>query len=225
VASDVEFGRKPSPKVKQFQVDTMKFFIVKGPELWGDYGAILIRGMTAHLPRKDDRLQLERTGPFIPPITFPGVGDVLVTDEFRNQLAESQLGAFEFRPVVKARIVNYQWEKWNRSAEEPVEYPESGEPENYILSRPHSPRIADAIGNVWEVVVEDGAIVDTDSRRAAWDYDIRVDASTWSGDHLFRGRRPPAKRGGWVIVTETGKEWLEQRAGDWVHFEACLVRE
>src|SRR5262249_14925382 len=50
---------------------------------WGDYGDILFHGMTAHLDRHDEMLQLERTGPYMPPITFPGIGDIVVTDAFK----------------------------------------------------------------------------------------------------------------------------------------------
>lgn len=53
---------------------------------WGDYGRLLRNGMSAHLPRQEGMIQLERTGPFIPPISFAGVGDIIVTDEIRVRL-------------------------------------------------------------------------------------------------------------------------------------------
>jgi hypothetical protein len=200
----------------------MPFFKVDGPNLWGDYGDILVHGMTAHLPRKDNRLQLERTGPFMPPITFPGIGDVLVTDAFRSELAQSPFASLQYCPVVKARIVRYPWEKWDRTAEEPEEYPESGEPEDYILSRPHSPKTAEALGDAWQVVLPEGAAVDTQPRREKWGYDIRVETSTWNGNHMFWGRKHSNDSGSWVIVTELGKNWLEDRATGWVRFESLL---
>ena len=49
---------------------------------WGDYGLILIHGMSCHLPRENGLIQLERTGPFIPPMTIPGTGDVVLTQAF-----------------------------------------------------------------------------------------------------------------------------------------------
>jgi len=203
----------------------MSFFRVDGPKLWGDYGHILLNGMTAHLPRKDNRLQLERTGPFMPPITFPGIGDVLVTDDFRGELAARSPFAFlEFNPVFKTRIVECHWENWDRASPEVVEYPESGEPEDYILSLPHSPTIAEALGNVWQVVLPEGATIDTDSRRAKWDYDIRVHTSTWNGNHIFWGRKRSQDSGSWVILTDIGKSWLEDRAKEWVRFKPCLEK-
>jgi hypothetical protein len=202
----------------------MAFFRVDGPSLWGDYGSILIHGMTAHLPRKENRLQLERTGPFMPPISFPGVGDVIVTDEFRRELAGLPFAHLEFCPTVKARIVEYHWEKWDRNAPDPEEYPETGEPEDYILSRPHSPKIADALGDVWQVVLPEGVTVEAERRPGSWRSDLRVAASTWNGNHLFWGKKRRNDSGSWVIVSELGKEWLEARVAEWVRFEALLEK-
>ena len=50
----------------------MNFYRVSSRSLWGDYGSILIKGMSRHLPRRDNLIQVERTGPFIPSITLPG---------------------------------------------------------------------------------------------------------------------------------------------------------
>jgi len=48
----------------------MKFYAINGRTVirgqWGDYGDILQHGMTAHLPRVDGKLALERTGSYIP---------------------------------------------------------------------------------------------------------------------------------------------------------------
>src|SRR5438105_2367736 len=63
------------------------FVIIEGGEVpWGDYGSILTHGMTAHLERRGSQLQLERTGPFIPPISFPGINDIVVTTEMRDAM-------------------------------------------------------------------------------------------------------------------------------------------
>jgi hypothetical protein len=74
--------------------------ILERPESpWGDYGDILRHGMTSHLgPASDGLAQLERTGPFVPLISFPGF-DIVVTDGFRTKLAES---GFK-RPRVSSR--------------------------------------------------------------------------------------------------------------------------
>src|SRR6202020_580856 len=100
--------------------------------LWGDYGSILINGLSRHLPRKDNLIQLERTGPFIPPVTLPGLGDIVATSDLKIDLEASDFNQLTFAPVLKARIVEYRWEQWDLTSENPAEYPETGEPENYI---------------------------------------------------------------------------------------------
>ena len=128
------------------------FYRVEERDLWGGYSHILVAGMTGHLRRKDGLLQLERTGPFVPPLTFPGLHDVVATDDFRRKLESSRLAPFEFRPVIKARIVEYHWHNWDLAADNPKEFPD-GEPEDYILARPHSEKVAQQIGDIWEVVL------------------------------------------------------------------------
>ena len=138
---------------------------------WGDYGDILRHGMTSHLPRAGDHLQLERTGPFIPPVTFPGISDVVVTDMARRKIA-GILPNLRFRSLVKTHIVKSNWDQWNHTAREPAQYPESGEPEDYILAEPHDSLVAERLGELWELVPDivvgiqgkDGAIQMTQYR-------------------------------------------------------------
>src|SRR5215831_13815583 len=118
-----------------------RIFIAEGRPVtkkdWGDYGHILQHGMTAHRKKVDDILQLERTGPYIPPITMPGIGDVVLTSAAKLLLESSGLSGCSFRPVSKVLIVELHWETWDWNAEEPEQFPESGEPEDYILGQPH----------------------------------------------------------------------------------------
>jgi hypothetical protein len=117
-----------------------EFFTIRArsiaPSDWGDYGDILQHGMTAHLERVGGRLALERTGPYIPPITLPGIGDIVVTSNARALLESSGLSGLSFLCVEKVLIVELHWEAWDLSAAEPAQFPESGEPEDYILGNP-----------------------------------------------------------------------------------------
>jgi hypothetical protein len=166
---------------------------VKPP--WGDYGDILLSGMTAHMPRtQDGLLRLERTGPFVPPITLAGLGDLLVTDAFRVRLQQAPLAGLGFRPVDKTHIVHLEWEHWDQAADDPQEYPDGGEPESYILDRPHDPELAAQIGPLWEVILPG-----TGERAEA---------------DLIRDQ--PATRH--IYASQRAKDWLEQHAGDWLSF-------
>ncbi len=75
---------------------------------WGDYGHILVSGMTERRT-PDGRLPLLRVGPFVPPITIAGVSDLLVTDEFRTLLSSSDLTGVRLAEAWKKRIVRLDW--------------------------------------------------------------------------------------------------------------------
>lgn len=111
-----------------------RFFKIEGRSIfnswWGDYGVILQHGMSTHLPREGGFLCLERTGPFIPPITLPGIGDIVVTSAVRESLDASGLSGFEFRRVHKTLTVELHWEDWDFNADEPQQFPGTGEPED-----------------------------------------------------------------------------------------------
>lgn len=197
---------------------------------WGGYGGILVTGMTVRLPDKDGLLHIERTGPFVPPISLSGPDDIVVTDTFKNQLSNSGLSDYTFRPVIKQRIVHLEWEKWDKTAEDPAEYPGTGEPEDYIFERPHSPEIVQCMENLWEVCLGEHATVELVPRNPAeqgvlkWSpFDITEDVyivlSGWGGADIFR-----ATNLGFVYVSKTAKNWLEQTVPDWVSFEPVLTK-
>ncbi len=130
----------------------IKVYVLKPlDDPWGDYGNILVHGMTRHLDKSESLLQLERTAPFIPLVSMPGIHDVVVTDDVRNKLIHA-IPSIYFAPIKKARIVRLEWEQWDRSFPEPLAYPESGEPEDYILGLEHDPALAEQLGQLWQLV-------------------------------------------------------------------------
>ncbi len=179
----------------------MTIYMLSKPNVpWHDYGDILVHGMAAHLERYQDLLQLERTGPFVPPISFPGITEIVVTDTLKHDLECMEFTGLTFRPVLKAHIVHLDWHLWNGAADEPPEYPVSGEPEDYILERPHDPALATAIGALWEVRVPV--------------------TSEWSTLDWFM------REGlGYVYVSDAVKHWLEQRVGQWAQFKPLVLDE
>jgi hypothetical protein len=213
------------------------YLISDEPQPWGDYGSILWNGMTGHLPRVEGKLQLERTAPLVPAISFPGPGTVLVRDDLKKHLLESGLTGLSFQPVVMARIVELHWEKWDRDASVPAEYPAGGEPENYILARPHSDRVAEEIGPIWELVLEGHAVVTMDPSRSKLDQVLDV----LRAQGKQAGPRPAPKqpvslpftvavdanapdwfhaRRGWTFVSARARDWLEKAAPGCVRFVA-----
>jgi len=184
------------------------------PGEWGDYGDILQQGMGAHSEGADGRLQLERTGPYIPPITFPGFGGFVLTSVARDLLEGSGLIGYSFRPVDKKLIVELHWEDWDLNAPEPRDYPESGEPEDYILGKTHCPEAAVALGDLWEVLVPKNVRVlrprpIVDSWR-----ELTIDSSTWDGADIFGSEDV-----GCVFFTERARNWFLGPFEKYVDFE------
>ena len=215
----------------------MRFFEIDTPEEWGDTERILKFGMTTHLPDIDGKLQLERCGPCIPPLSLSGLSDVVVTDAFRCVLERANLAQLQFQPVIKAHIVDFAWELIDFRSDATSYFP--GEPEDTVLSLPHSPQIADRLGEVWQVMMDDGAVLESSGGDVSdldveammqwmmgnnpgyvpptiWPITHRVIASTWNGEHLFFGRIPKAGR--FLLGTERAKDWLERHIGEWVQF-------
>jgi hypothetical protein len=141
---------------------------------------------------------MERTAPFVRPITFPGVWDIILRDSLKVQLEGAGLLGIAFRPVIKAHIVFSDWEHWDQSARQPKEYPKEGEPEEYILDKPHSSKLAEEMGSMWELGIE--TVANPDS----------TEVDFW---------QIPDK--GYNFVSQRAKHWLEQNLEGWVEFAEC----
>lgn len=148
----------------------------------------------------------------MPPISFPGVGSILVTASTRALLETSGLTGYTFKPVKKARIVEYRWEVWDTSAAEPAEYPLSGQPEDYILDRPHNEATADQLGPIWEVeFVPTAQIV----RSGDW---IRLLRASWNSADLFRAGGVSCN-----FASERAREWFDAHLSEYVSFRKVDV--
>ena len=103
-----------------------------------------------------DPALLLRTGPFIPPISFPS-SHIVITEAFRTQLENAELSKCQFRDVVKFHIAKLHWERWDRNDEGPPKIPRGGEPEDYVLERLHSAIAASRMGAIW-VLIDSGRV-------------------------------------------------------------------
>jgi hypothetical protein len=180
----------------------MKLYQLKNKKApWGDYGELLLAGMTMHKERKNGLLQVERTGPYVPPMIVSGLWDIIVTDKIKAELDLAGLQGIKFAPTLKTRIVLIDWTTWNFENDEPLFYPDSGEPEDYILGKPHSAELSGQIGLLWELVIhKSGHYSDNgDFTPGPLSFDIFM----------------PENRG-YIFATEKAKQWIEQYAGDWV---------
>jgi hypothetical protein len=196
----------------------VRFYNVYQRPLWAHFGYLLVNGMLYETGKKKDLVHLGRTGPYVPPITQPWDSNVVIlTDICRRSLESSALGQFDFRPVVKYHIARYDWHVWDRHAPEPLEYPQSRQAGDYILSREHSAETAEEMGDLWEIVLPQAKVVaeqvvwvETEPLQA-----LTVRKSSWDGTHLFWGKFGRQLS---FMVSDEGKAWLQRVAGEWLVF-------
>jgi len=185
---------------------------------WGDYGRILFQGIANYRSNIADELRLERTGPFVPPITFPGIWEIVVTSEMMKAMEESGFKGIGFRKVVKTRITKVDWHKWDMNADDPKGYPSQGEPKNYILARKHNEKISVEMGDIWEVVVLNGVVFKhIDSSKIVLKFD-NVPTS-WSGSDIFsiNGQRR--------YTSQRAKDWFQRYFPEWTNFEEVITKD
>ena len=187
------------------------FRVKKVDAPWGDYGDILFNGLadpTCH-EEKLTRLDLCRTGPFVPPITQP-FGQIVIVDDLRRELEATAFTGFEFVEVNLKKVVRCDWDTWDQNAEEPSRYPESGEPEDYILQGSHDAECAKEMPTLWALSVKSTG-------------DLQV-----AGSSTFRLDRHPGTdvaRDTFVYwIGEPLKVWFQEHGGRWIEFSPVRPR-
>ena len=113
----------------------------------------------------------------MPKLFFPGIADVVLTDQAKIELS-SRISRLTFQPVHKTLIVRLNWHEWPQRNSEPLAYPESGEPEDYILGQPHDPALVEDFGPIWELSAE----IDHEIQGASGSFRSR----RYRGQHLVR---------------------------------------
>jgi hypothetical protein len=200
--------------------ENTSFFELTGPDLWGDFGDLFIGGDWQR--GKDGQLLYYRAGPVAPPIALPGMGVMVVKDDFRKILEDSGLTGLTFHPLVKQRIVEFHWEHLDRQSPDIGELPPIDDPFDMFRECPHSEAAAQALGTLWEARVE--RLVQMES------LDERTPAGAWLqilGD-LSPIRRVDffgAKNRDRIVVSERAKRWLEVHVPEWVSFQPIHTEE
>jgi hypothetical protein len=186
------------------KLDRPKFYEVQRPLVPnGDNGDILVHGWAPDRVR--GTLVVERSGPFVPPLSQP-TRKLVVTDVFRKQLEGSGLTGLKFATVQLRKVPWIEWRQWEPYG--PLEFrpPAGGEPENYLLRRKHSEKAAKAVGKLWELRLAPGITVLRDGV-------CRPKGRTWTGLDFFSASVPFTYR---FFVTERACDWLLDHVPEWV---------
>jgi hypothetical protein len=187
--------------------------------LWGDYGNTLISGF-ARRELPGNPLLLQRTGPFLPPISFPytslEAGRVIVSDAFRSVLELRRFSGVSFRNVVKERIVKLDWHLWNLDAADPKKYPSGGEPGNYVLNKRHDPKAAMQMRDAWELrpPIVPMYVNHLEDPRGGFLNEFVAYTDLTEFPPLFHTNNEYA----YIVANSEVRDWLEQQVGKWVKF-------
>ena len=203
-------SRPPGDCERYVAMEDAFFILEKADDPWGDYGDSLMHGDAGR--STDGLLQLYRSAPFVPPISLPGLG-IVVTGRFRSEIEQSPLKGFTFRSVEKKHIVNIAWHDASRKTDEPPEYPDSGEPEDYILGRPHDPHLSDQIGDLWELHPARICYTTRKSRIVNSRDEITLVTTDWDGSDVFM-----ADGVLYHYVTTRARNWFRERVPELLAF-------
>jgi hypothetical protein len=189
------------------------FYVLQSaPTPWGDYGSILWHGIARAASTQQGAISIERNGPFMPPVTFPGIGHVVVTSSVRRTIEERGLTGATFHDVTKARIVQLDWETWDTTLPAPPFYPPDTEPENYVLGQPHDPLCAAKMADCFKLTAPPwgGATRERIAPRT-YHYDLQPEAEPPTDFFVAGGFK-------YTFVTERAKAVLSAVADRWLSF-------
>ena len=135
-------GNHVKNHVKQLDTDKniqMEYYIIKNKRMpWGDYGNTLFSGLLKILDKDYEELDFPR--------------NLILKDDIKKGIEKAEiLGIKKFKKVLKKKIVDIDWHTWDLDAKEPKYYPESGEPENYILKKKNDFSLINSTPELWEL--------------------------------------------------------------------------
>jgi hypothetical protein len=220
VAFAVGGCRMPETRMVKKPPRENNLWVVEQRKLWGDYGSVLVSGY-ARRETDDAPLALHRTGPFLPPLSFPRITNtgghaVIVSDDLKRELVSLNLPGVTFRDAAKSRIIPVAWEKWDLNAADPAVRPAEGEPENYVWNEKHDAACADKMSRAFELVVPVGPIGVDRVEDPDWGFVDEFVATSDAAEVPSISRSHP--KYGYVIVDDSMRMWLEKQVGPWVRF-------
>ena len=116
---------------------------------WGDYGRILRDGLIKIETIDSGTVRtLHRTGPYVPKMCAP-FRAIVVVDDLRAELIGAKFTGFTLNPLLVRKVVRIDWQTWDLTADDPKEYPPSGNPEDYVLTGVHDAHLSMELPKLW----------------------------------------------------------------------------
>jgi hypothetical protein len=200
-------------------ISSNQYYVLQQRCLWGDYGFALISGY-AYCRGPERVLHLKRTGPFLPPISFPRLSTEgripVVSTDFRAALERVGFPNLVFRPIVFDRIVKIQWNLWDLGAEEPAFYPLLPSPLSYIDDNKNDEILRRKMETAYEVIFPIIPTKVSEEQKPNGAFTNHYIMTSEKSDYppVFRS----GEKYGQIVVNDFAKAWLESAVGEWVHF-------
>jgi len=177
---------------------------------WWDWEVEIIHGIAAHLPEVNGKIQLERTGPYIPTFTMPLGSPLIVTEEGMQKMADANFPNLTFELVDYANIVALDWETWDVTKGLPEDI--SKEVINFpsVIMDPskHREDIARKMPKAYAVMSDYNLPILHRPNRV-------LDTSNYKNEPFINGIS------GKLIVplaSEEGRRWFEKNGAEWLTF-------
>ncbi len=100
--------RRPGDRSRSAMPGPRIYHLLRPDLAWVDYGDVLAHGF-ARLNEDRTVLELQRTGPFVPPFSQPSYDYVVLTHEMLETLRTSGLTGFTVMPVVITKSPKIDW--------------------------------------------------------------------------------------------------------------------
>ena len=196
---------------------------------WGSYSSIMVSGFFGHPNGRADDVETEddaesnfeilRTGPFVPPITFPG-GDCVIDEVTMMALKQTDFHGYHLTPVKIGKMVNRDWQNWDRTREFDFSNYADVEiycPEDLVLKPKGDESLLSSVGRYWKLdaeVVDFGWAENFDGKeRISWSLSS-INDNDFSCPSF-----------GLVYVTKRVKTWIDNWCSGWVKYETVVVED
>jgi len=202
-------------------------YLVQNRRLWGLFGEYLISGRTTRCHLSPAPMDLERFGPFVPPL-YTTHARILVSEATRHAIEQDKPFKVEFRRTHYERVLPLNWHEWDLTADQPQWIPSDRDAENYYFDimdqmtddERHrvSTQLAKEMEPSWELILP---VIPCDLNWLGSADEFVVDLF----DRDYNGLFYPSQHELYPLSDDSAREWLEANVAPWVHFEPMrLIR-